>query len=38
MFEVSSDTATRTAIDNAHRARGQMMANVWGWLFPSAAR
>lgn len=38
MFEASTDTRTRRAIQNAHDARGQAMREAWGWLFGKSSR
>jgi hypothetical protein len=32
MFEATTNPAARTAMDNAHAARGQMMTDFFSWL------
>lgn len=38
MFEATTNPAARTAMQNAHTARGQAMSSLWGWLFPRTSR
>ena len=35
MLEYSANAATRDAIARAHAERGQMMREIWTWLFRS---
>ncbi len=38
MIEATTNPAARTAIQNAHDARGQMMAYAWRWFFGKISR
>jgi hypothetical protein len=38
MFEATTNPAARTAMENAHAARGAAMAAVWQWLFHPSSR
>lgn len=33
MIEATTNRAARTAIENAHAARGQAIQDAWNWLF-----
>ncbi len=38
MFESTTDTRTRQALQTAHTLRGQVVADAWAWLFGKTSR
>ena len=38
MFEATTNPAARTAMQNAHAARGEAVSALWAWLFPRKFR
>ncbi len=36
MFEATTDSRTRDAMQRAHEVRGEVFKDAWAWLFPAA--